>query len=101
MLTRTTEVGDWLLVEESPEPTEQDPGEHWSGRIEPRPGTPPALRVDLEGRARLALAANAAWLARATSPTAAQTVAQVDRLTRECSALIRLLLSELDSDEGA
>ena len=101
MPTRTTEVGDWVLIEESADPTEDDPTVRWYGRVEPRPGTPPALRVDLEDRAQRALAVNTAWLARATAPTVAQTVAQVDRLTRECSALIRLLLSELDSDEGA
>ena len=65
MPTRTTEVGDWVLIEESADPTEDDPTVRWYGRVEPRPGTPPALRVDLEDRARRALAVNAAWLARA------------------------------------
>ena len=46
----------------------------------------------LVAKANAALAANATYLAVAT-PSNAQVVAQVDRLTRECSALIRLLLA--------
>ena len=46
-----------------------------------------------------ALAANATFLALAV-PTNAQTLAQVQTLTKECSALIRLLLQQFDSVAG-
>ena len=46
-------------------------------------------------KARLALTANATYLALA-NPTAAQNTAQIKKLTRECSGLIRLLLNQLD-----
>jgi len=45
-------------------------------------------------KAALALTVNAAFLALPT-PTQAQAVTQVQRLTRECNGLIRLLLSQL------
>lgn len=55
-------------------------------------------RATLEQRARTAMAANATYLAR-TSPTQAQTVAQVRLLTQECQALIRLVLGQLNSTD--
>lgn len=58
-----------------------------------------ANRRTVEGRARAALAANATYLALG-SPTNAQNLAQIRLLTRECSALIRLMLNELDTTDG-
>lgn len=61
------------------------------------PGTPEAkARLNLVGKANNALAANSTYLA-IGSPTNAQVAAQVALLTKECNALIRLLLSKLDS----
>lgn len=53
----------------------------------------------LRSRALTALDANATFLALA-SPTNAQVVAQVQKLTRECNGLIRLALSQLDDTTG-
>lgn len=53
--------------------------------------TAEATEYDLHQKARAALTANATFLAIA-SPTNAQAIAQVQKLTRECSALIRLLI---------
>jgi hypothetical protein len=55
--------------------------------------------MDLREKARTALALNDAFLALA-SPTNAQTLTQVQRLTRECSALIRLAIRALDTTDG-
>lgn len=55
-------------------------------------------RATLVDRATQALATNATFLALA-SPTNAQTLAQVRSLTRQTSALIRLLLGRLDSTD--
>lgn len=53
----------------------------------------------LQTRASAALAANLAYLTLPT-PTLVQTTAQVTLLTRECNAVIRLLLNQLDSTGG-
>lgn len=53
----------------------------------------------LRDKARTAIVANDAYLA-LVSPTNAQTVAQVQRLTRENTALIRLVIGALDTTNG-
>lgn len=60
---------------------------------------PEANRATLRERTKQALAANATFLALA-SPTNAQTLAQVRALTRECTALISLLLNHVDDISG-
>lgn len=50
---------------------------------------------DIRAKAAQALTVNATFLAIA-SPTAAQVTTQVQRLTRECNALIRLMIGALD-----
>jgi hypothetical protein len=56
-------------------------------------------RADLTAKLGQAIDANATYLGLA-SPTNAQTIAQVARLTREVSALIRLHLQQLDTTDG-
>lgn len=71
------------------------PGGWRTRRFEWKPGFEPADMV-LRQRAEAALTANAAFLAD-PAPTNAQVVAQVQRLTRECSALIRLTVGRLET----
>jgi DNA-binding helix-hairpin-helix protein with protein kinase domain len=62
--------------------------------------TEEANEVDLRSRVRTALQANADYLA-LSAPTAAQSTAQVKSLTRQATALIRLVTRELRSTDGA
>lgn len=62
----------------------------------------PASEVNettVRDRLTQALAVDAAWLQIAT-PTGAQTTAQVQRITRQVSGLIRLALGQLETDDG-
>jgi hypothetical protein len=61
--------------------------------------TSDANKATIQSRAQAALTANATFLALA-SPTNAQTLAQVQMLTKECGGLIRLALNVLDSTSG-
>lgn len=66
----------------------------------PQPVNAPwRVQQTLLDRAQTALAVNDAYLA-LTAPTTGQTLAQVKALTRECSALIRLLVQQLDTTAG-
>jgi adenylylsulfate kinase-like enzyme len=47
---------------------------------------------------RQALAANRQWLDRTTAPTNVQTLAQIDRLTRQVSTLLRLVGGQVHAD---
>lgn len=58
-----------------------------------------ANKAILVSKARAALAVNATFLA-LVAPTNAQTLAQVQALTKECNGIIRLLINALDATTG-
>lgn len=68
-------------------------------QVQWKPGTFGDNLQNLAGKAQNALAANATYLG-IGSPSNAQVVAQVNLLTRECNAIIRLLMGLLDSTSG-
>ena len=70
---------------------------------EPIPTLEESNATTLRGRLLQALAVNAAYQALFTAtntPTAAQTTAQTRRNAQQNSALIRLMLEQLDSTDG-
>ena len=81
------------------EPSWDNPTVWRTSSIEWKAGTPQANLADLQSKAQNAIDANDTFLAIA-SPTNAQAVAQVQKLTRENTAIIRLLLGLLDSTAG-
>jgi hypothetical protein len=76
------------------------PGDSYNGSVfaanPPVSATAAANHATLVGRARDALAENATFLA-IGSPTNAQALAQIQALTRQVNAVIRLLARQLDS----
>lgn len=68
-------------------------------RIAAKPGSTMANQQALADKLVQAIAANDAYVA-IVSPTNAQVAAQVQRLTKECSALFRLMLGQLDTTAG-
>lgn len=80
-----------------------EPGMGWTfnAGVWAPPAVDPQLAnsATLHGRAAAALTANANFLALAT-PTNAQVVAHVQQLTKECNALIRMMIGQLDSTSG-
>lgn len=81
------------------EPTWDNPTVWRSSSIDWKAGTPQANAIDLQSKADNAIDANNTFLAIA-SPSNAQAITQVQRLTRENTAIIRLLLGLLDSTAG-
>lgn len=81
IVTTTTDLKGVVTVVEDPMPPEQ-------------------VNADaLTKKAQTALTANATYLA-ISSPSAAQVAAQVNSLTKQSNALIRLLVNKLDATTG-
>ena len=78
--------------------TWHDDGREPSVVVTHPPGSKEANRRTITTKAQTALSANATFLAM-SSPTAAQIRTQVNRLTREVNALIRLQLGDLDTTQ--
>ena len=76
-----------------------DQGEEIGTDEEPVPTPEQVNAATMRGRLLQTLATNAAYSA-LTAPTAAQTTAQTRRNTQQNSALIRLMLEQLDTTDG-
>lgn len=90
-----------VWVDASTDRDPDGPGGWRSRRVEWKPGHEPVERV-LRDRAQAALAANSTYvtLAQGAGTTNAQDKAQLLRVTKECTAVIRLLLGLLDTTDG-
>lgn len=98
--TKVYEDAEQTIYGQVSEETYPDGRPHWTGtRVEWKPGSVAGNSDLIRARAGQALAANAVFLANG-APTNAQVVAQVRMLTKECNALIRLLLGQLDDTAG-
>ena len=95
--TKVFEDAQMAIYQQVSSETHPDGRPYWTGiRTAWKPGSPGSNSDDLTAKAQQALALNGTFLAIAT-PTNAQSVAQVQRLTRECNAIIRMLLGQLDT----
>src|SRR5262249_3687142 len=70
-----------------------------NGYTYPGPSTAEIVNATISSRAVKAIATNIAYLA-IPSPTNAQAVTQVNALTKEVTAIIRLILNQLASTSG-
>lgn len=68
-------------------------------QFQPKLGPEETIAVSLRSKAHAAIAANNTFLALA-APSLAQQGTQIKLLTRECNALIRLLINQLDADDA-
>lgn len=79
---------------------EEDPVQGYKGfGQDPRPGSREDNRTAIIGKVLSALQTNQTYLGR-TNPSTAQNTAQVQALTRQMTALIRIAVDQLDSQAG-
>jgi len=92
--SHTTDEGDYTRTITG-EPAWDNPTAWLTVTLTPKAGTPAANADTIAGQARTALATNRTFLALG-APTNAQTLAQVQALTRQVTGLARLVLGQLD-----
>lgn len=79
---------------------EEDPATGYQGwSYDPLPGGPEDNRRQMQAKAINALQTNMTYLGR-TSPSTAQNTAQVQALTRQMNAIIKLVFNQLDDQTG-